>query len=260
MWSQAAPNGAQFKVGPPVGATTGAQPQKHIFDAKGYVPPCRDRFELMEDFAYKAGATLPLPWAKKDTSAAGAPVTDFVTDADNGHYKMALAADTEVEVLTLYHNDNLYIDAAAKAIFECRLKVASDVTGAGGLFAAGDKLVIGLASAQNDTADSVTRNIWFMFAGANHNIYIEGDDNTTDTDDTDSGVDWAENTFVKLHIDMSSLSAVKFYINDVQVPTTISIAAMSGNLQPFIQLQKASAANKDHALTIDYVRTIIERV
>lgn len=209
-------------------------------------------YRSWSDFDYDAGATLPLPWGKQDTSAAGSPTTDFVADAAGGVYVLALATTNEVETLTLYFADQLTVDITKKPVIRMRIKVQSDVTGGGGLFAAGDKLVMGFASARNATLDNVATNAWFMFAGANHNIYVETDDGTTDTDDADTGVDWAENTYVDLRIDCAELGAVKFFVNGVLVATK-AMSAATGNVQPFFELQKAAAANKDHKLSVDYV-------
>ena len=73
-----------------------------------------------------------------------------------------------------------------------------------------------------------------MFVGEKEviqEVYIEGDDGTTDTDDTDSTIDWAENTFATFRIDATNLSAVKFYVDDVLVPTTISIPLCTSTQQ-----------------------------
>lgn len=218
----------------------------------------RNYWQIREDFLADAGATLPKPWGTQDTSAAGSPTLDYVADAAGGRYVLKLATDNEVEAITLYWADQLMIDITKKPVIEFRIKVESDVTGAGGLFAAGDKLVMGLASNRNATLDNVTTNAWFMFTGANHNIYVESDDGTTDTDDTDSGADWAENTFVTLRIDCTNLAAVKFYVDNVLKAQT-AISAATGNVQPFFELTKAAAANKDHRLTIDYVTVAVQR-
>lgn len=215
-------------------------------------------FRMFNDFELAAGATLPVPLATQDTSAAGSPTLDYVNDAAGGQYQMKLATTNEVEALTLYFGDQLVIDPTKKPVVHLRLKVESDVTGAGGLFAAGDKLVFGLASDRNATLDNITRNAWFMFAGANHNIYIEGDDGTTDTDDTDTGIDWVENTFTDFVIDFTELAAVRFSVNGVHAGA-VNLAAISGNMQLFIELTKAAAANKDHRLTLDYFDIVAMR-
>lgn len=212
------------------------------------------RYFYREDFvAIATSTTLPSWLTTKDTSAAGAPTLAYTMDVHGGIYNMAMSATNEVQVLTLYSSNNLWIDIAKKPKIRARLKVVSDVTGATALFAAGDKFVFGLGSDQNDAEDDITRNLWFMFAGANHNIYIEGDDGTTDTDDTDTTTDWVEDTYLDLEIDASDLGTCRFRVNGVLQSTTIAIAAATGQVQPFFQLRKAAAANFDHSLSIDYL-------
>lgn len=211
-------------------------------------------FRLFEDFCARPGAALPTWLTTQDTSAAGAPTLDFAADAACGAYVLQLAADTEVEKITLYGGDNHLIDITKKPYFAARVKISPDVTGAGGTLAASDKIVIGLANDRNATLDSIAINAWFLLAGANLNIYVETDDGTTDTDDKDTGIDYVDGTYLTLEIDCSNLSDIRFLINGVDVtPQTMSLAAATGNVSPFIEVQKASAANKDHKVTIDWL-------
>lgn len=215
-------------------------------------------YRCFNDFDRAAGAAPELPWATHDASAAGTPTLDFVANADGGQYQLKLATTNEVETIGLYHLDQLMVDITKNPIFLARVKIEPDVTGAGGQLAATDKIVFGFASAHNATLDSVATNAWFLLTGANHNIYAETDDGTTDDDDNDTGVDWVDNTFVDLKIDASNLSAVKFYVNEVCVLIR-SMAAATGNVQPYITVQKAAAANFDHRVTVDFVDVICGR-
>jgi hypothetical protein len=215
-------------------------------------------YRCFDDFDRAAGAALELPWGTHDASAAGAPTLDFVANADGGHYQLKLATTNEVETIGLYHLDQLMFDVAKNPIFVARLKIEPDVTGAGGQLAATDKIVIGLASAHNGTLDSIATNAWFLLTGGNRNIYVESDDGTTDDDDNDTGVDWASNSFIDFKIDMSNLGAVKFYVDEACV-AILSMAAASGNVQPYITVQKAAAANFDHRVTVDFVDVHCDR-
>lgn len=216
---------------------------------------------VFEDFLADAGATLPKPWGTQDTSSAGSPTLDYVADQAGGKYVMKLATTTEAEAITLYWADQLMIDVTKNPLFLAYLKIESDVTGTGGVFAAGDKLVCGLASARNATLDNIATNAWFSFCGANHNILVETDDGTHDTDDQDTGVDWSEDTETFLAIDAADLSDVRFYVDGVDVtPSTgMNMHHATGNLQVFVELTKASAANKDHRVTIDCIGAFAER-
>lgn len=207
---------------------------------------------VVEDFLQASSGTLPAPWGTQDTSAAGSPTLDYSDDAAGGQYVLKLAADNEVEAITLYFADQLVFDITKGLIFQARIKIDPDVTGAGGDLAAGDIIVCGLASARNATLDNIATHAWFRFEGANHNILVESDDGTTDDDDNDTGVDWVDATFVDLAIDCTNLSAIGFYVDGVRVAQT-SAAAATGNVQPFIEVTKAAAANLDHRVTIDYI-------
>jgi hypothetical protein len=207
---------------------------------------------LVEDFLGASGTTLPAPLATQDTSTGGTPTLAYVNDAAGGAYQLKLAADNEAEAITLYQGDQLTFDITKKPVLDLRVKLEPDVTGTSGNTAAGDKIVMGLAANRNATLDNVVTNAWFMFAGANKNIYWETDDGTTDDDDNDTGVDWVANTYLDLRIDCSDLSAVKFSVNG-EVVGVGSLADATGNVQLFIEVTKAAAANNDHRLTVDYV-------
>lgn len=225
-----------------------------------FLDPSTGEVRIFEDFLVNPSGSLPGWLTTQDTSAAGSPTKDFATDASGGAYVLKLAADNEVETLTLYGGDNHLLDITSKPRIRVRLKVESDVTGAGGAFAAGDKLVCGLASDRNATLDSVVTHAWFRFEGANHNILVETDDGTTDTDDKDTGSDWAENTYMILEIDCSTLTDIRFRVDGVDVnPQVMSIGAATGGVSFFLEIQKAAAANKDHRVTVDWIEIIQQR-
>lgn len=222
---------------------------------------------VKEDFLAPAGTSLPAPWAKQDTSAAGSPVSDYVDatagSGSNGAFNLALAADNEVESLTLYWGDYTPLGAAHYPYFETTVLIRPDVTGASGDLAAGDVLVFGLASNRNATHDDITLNAWFRMEGANKNILWETDDDTTDDDDNDTGVDWVADTAIKLAVDFAPDPAdatnvkVRFYVDDVLVGTSdmdlISMITAAEQFQPYIEVTKAAAANSDHDVLVDYV-------
>jgi len=220
---------------------------------------------IEEDFLQKNGSSLPLPWATQDTSSAGTPTLDYAADATNGAFQLGLATTTEAEAISLYWADQRMIDITKKPVMLFRAAVIPDATGAGGVFASGDKLVMGLASDRNATLDSVATNAWFMMAGANMNIYSETDDGTTDTDDKDTALDYVSGTYRWFGIDCTNLASIKFYLHDANnvwrpmQSVTHKMSAATGNVQPFFELTKASAANKDHSLLIDYIGLAWER-
>lgn len=210
---------------------------------------------IEQDFFLDASATLPLPWGKQDTSAAGAPTIDFVADAAGGEYVLQHANTSEAEAIGINFADQLVFDITKKPVFFARLKI--DGTAAA-VMPAGSRLVAGLASARNATLDSVTTNAWFRVegAGAGRAILAEADDGTTDSDDQSTGVSYVEGTYLDLVIDCISLAAVKFVINGVLVKT-LAISAATGNVQPFIELQKDSGTGTIK-VTIDKVRVVAQ--
>lgn len=212
------------------------------------VPAINYRASINEDFLATAGATLPAPWAARETSPGGTPVMDYVANAANGEYKILHDATSEAQNMTLYFGDSLFIDITKKPIFECRVKVA--FSGSNTNFSADQRAVFGVGSARNATLDSMTLNAWFRLEGANLNIFWETDDNVSNVDDQDSGVDIVDDTYITFRIDMSNLGAVGFYINGTLVGTGVMTGA-TGNIQPFIEIQK-DAGIEEEDMRIDY--------
>lgn len=176
-------------------------------------------------------------WTVKDTSAAGTPTYLCVTE-DGGAMKLTLAATSEEEIVTMYHNDVLTLDLAALQRVEYTLKV-------GGIDAV-TTLVFGVATAQNDTEDSVSVLSWFRVEGSasTSNVVVESDDGTTDLDDKATGATIGS-TYKKFLIDFTNgLSDVRYYIDGERVAasTTFTLASITSgqNVQPFVQLHKAS--------------------
>lgn len=233
---------------------------KKVFEQFNRVLPPTEVSRISEDFLGRAGQALPTWLTTQDTSTSGSPTMDFVANTAGGAYRLMLATTTEAEAITLYQGDHLTWNIAKKPILRFRVKVRPDVTGAGGTLAAGDKIVMGLASARNATLDNITTNAWFMLAGANMNLYVETDDGTTDTDDTDTGQDYVADTWMELAIDCSNVNGIRFYKDGVDVtPAGTFKIPSSGNLQFFVEVTKASAANKDHDVMIDFVEILADR-
>lgn len=191
-------------------------------------------------------------WTVKDTSAAGTPTYLCITE-DGGAMKLTLASTSENEIVTMYMNDVLMIDLASLKRVEYILKV-------GGVDAV-TTLVFGVASAQNDTEDSVTVNAWFKIDGtaSTSNVVCETDDNTTDNDDKATG-QTLSSTYKKFVIDFSlGLADVRFFIDGQRVAasTLFNMSAVTSgqNVQPFVQLQKASGTGVAN-VTISQVRVV----
>ena len=176
-------------------------------------------------------------WTVSDTSSAGTPTYLAITE-DGGAAKLTLAADSEAEEVTLFHNDVLAFDIR-------NVKYAKFVAQVAGIDAV-TTLCFGLASARNATPDSVAVNAWFRMQGSASltNVVVESDDATTDNDDKATGYTLA-NVYKTFVIDFTNgLKDVRFYIEGERVAagTTFDLSAVAAgqNVQPYITLQKAS--------------------
>ena len=176
-------------------------------------------------------------WTVADTSSAGTPTYLCITE-DGGAAKLTLAATSEAEIVTLYFNDVLPWDLRKLQYVKFIAKVA-DID-------AVTSLAFGVGSARNDTLDSVGHLAWFRVEGSASTsaVVVETDDTVTDNDDKATG-ETLGSVYKTFLIDFSQgLSDVRFYVEGERVAasTTFTMAgATSGqNVQPVIQLQKAS--------------------
>ncbi len=208
-------------------------------------------FNYEQDFPLAASGTLPAPLAK-DIHNTGSG--DYLSDAAGGVYSLATAAVSEAQSAQLTFGDQLILDPSEGLIFEARVRL--NIPGA--TPSADERWVVGLTSNHTnseDALDSVTSHVWFRGEGANLNILIEGDDGTTDTDDEDTTVDYVDNTWMVLKIDMTDLEAVVFSIDGVAVETTIDVAALTGStlLQPIFCYQR-DAGTEINLLQVDWFK------
>lgn len=196
---------------------------------------------------FTAGTPEPgTGWTIKDTSAAGAPTYASVTPSQSGEIALTCAADSEAEVLTLYWNNILAldVDVIEKIRFNAKVAGIDSVT----------TLVMGLATAQSDTSDSVASNAWFRMQGSASltALLVESDDSVTDLDDKATGLTLAA-VYKNFEISFErGKTDVRFYIDGKRVAETFTftLTTETGGLQPFFQLQKASGTGVP-ALTIE---------
>lgn len=174
-----------------------------------------------------------LGWTVKDTSSSGTPT--YLTASGEG-LVLTLASTSEAEIVTAYQNDVLpfFLNKLKRVSFTAKVSGIDAVT----------TLVLGVASAQNDTADTVTTSAWFRMEGSASTsaVVVETDDNVTNNDDKATGKSLSS-TLKKMTIDFSEgLSKVRFIYDGDPVGTTydMSGAASTDKVQLFIQLQKAS--------------------
>ena len=176
-------------------------------------------------------------WTIADTSSSGTPTYAGTTE-DGGSVKLTLAATSEEEIVTLYQNDVLMFDPADVS----NVWWVAKVTGIDAV----TTLVMGLASEQNDTEDNVPEHAWFRMEGSASTsaVVVESDDATNDNNDVATGTTLAA-TYKRFLLDFSQgLSDVRFYVDGARVAsgTTFDMSDITSghNLQPFVQLHKAS--------------------
>jgi len=216
----------------------------------------QDFMPYVDDFigtsaTFPTSADPATPWLIVDTSASGTPT--YTRNASEA--TLTLAATSEVETVCLAHGDALSFDIDLIQSIEMRCRLTAAMT-------SGTELVWGLASARNDTTDSVTANAWFKMVGANSTtlVYVETDDGTRDVDDISTGQTLGT-VYKKFFIDFTGgKSNVKFYIDGAQVAASqrFDMSAYSLGLQPIIQIQKAANTNVN-AVVIDYVDIVCKR-
>ena len=210
---------------------------------------------VSSDFVGPAGGTLPTEWSAAKTGVSGTNGIDYSADSSSGEYVLTHSSTTEAQLMRL-NASSLWVNLSKKPIMHARVKL----TPQGATLTADQRVVIGFASAHNATLDSVVTNAWFRFDGANLDILIESDDNVTNTDDIDTGINYVKGQWMNLTIDASNLSAVKFKVNSTWVSQTLDISGVSANtmVQPYIVMQR-DGGNETDTLAIDWIEVTQER-
>jgi hypothetical protein len=215
---------------------------------------------LVHDFLFTGLRTPALtaavvdgPWAKADTSAAGAPTLTTL----NGFIVGTLANTTEVENLCLYFGDILSFDIDDLQRAEFWIQCCAS-------YAATEQLAFGLCSARNDDIDTIANHASFRLLGAAAAagaITCETDDGVHDVDDVATGQTLAA-TLKRFVIDFGSglrgvspgpclggKANVLFSMDDargnlqpVARDHVFDMSSYAAGLQPYVQLQKTSAA------------------
>jgi hypothetical protein len=164
--------------------------------------------------------------------------TPTIANQNGGGVKLTLTSTSEAQICTLYQNDVLPIPllGVQRMRFNALVGGVDSVT----------TLVMGLASAQNDAADSVATNAWFRMEGSASTtaIVVETDDGTTDNNDVATGATLAA-TSKEFIIDFTrGIADIRFFVDGapVALATTFAMSAATSStyVQPFFQIQKAS--------------------
>lgn len=200
------------------------------------------RYAFEEDFAAIAGSTAP---AHIDTDVQATATADYVTGDGTGVFALGLTAADAAEAAQFFGHE---LDIVKKPVVEFRVKLDGAP-----MLATIERFVVGVASAHanaEDGLDAVATNAWFRVEGDSLNLLYESDDGTTDDDDNDSGVDIVDDTYLRLGIDFSVLSSVKFLVNGAQVGTT-DMSDATGALRIFACIQRDDDTGTEAARTLE---------
>ena len=193
------------------------------------------------------GDSLGAIWATVDVGGASQALA---ADASSGRYRLALDATGEAQDSVLYFGNEKPFDVGNNLIWEAKLVITSaSMTGI--------RLVAGMSGDHNLAKDSVTEAAWFSMDGSLL-LTAESDDTTNDNDDVTTGTTWVTAAAHILRIDFTTLSDVRFYLDDsaVATGTTFDMSNLSASeqqMQPYFSLDKASGETACN-LDIDYVR------
>jgi hypothetical protein len=221
--------------------------------------------EIFSDFVQDVGETAVLPFVVTEAGSTNA-TGDFI-DSPDGVLRLLHTDTNETQAMLLSLGGTNAISPTRSVIFESRVAVNLNTDSTFdtssvyevivGLASAGSAVSVS-AGAFDGFADTVAFRLGGGATAANH-IYVEGDDGTTDTAPTDTGIDFVSGTYVTLKIDMTNLSSVKFFIDGTRVlaSTTFDFSAMAATdyLEPYILFARTNTGGTEraHSLDIDYV-------
>lgn len=219
----------------------------------------RHEWQFFEDFlgggTFGASPSEADPWDIADTSSAGTPTYVRVDLGEStvvgalGNAKLSFDSQSEAQNVCLSWADKLGIDFDKLRGFECRVRMAQATADSA------TQLAVGITGDRHDTIDTIAIAAIFRVVGSDSTtaLVVETDDGSADNDDVATGTTLI-NAWKVLRIDFTDKADVKFYVDEVRVAsaTTFSMAAHTGGVQPFFQLQKGADNNTD-SVEIDYV-------
>ena len=234
---------------------------------------------LFSDFIQDIGEGMNFPFVAAEAGSTAATI-DFI-DAADGVFRLAHNGTNETQAvgITLGGTNAIAAKDSAGNSNEVILEVRAKITFATDTFfeaASVYEVIIGLATA--DTAISVSAatfdgaadNVGFRLGGgaqATNSIFLESDDGSTgdDNDDVDSGIDFTDATYHVYRIDMTNLSIVRFFVDNVDANNgnkfDMSDIAAADLLEPYILFARTSASGTEraHTMDIDYVNITWKR-
>lgn len=172
----------------------------------------------------------------------------LVLTADAHSVTMAMDSDSNAERAVLYFGDQECFDGYTGIVFEARVNNSVALTESG-------EILVGLAGADNATADSVDVSAWFrLLAAAPTALLWESDDNATNDDDN-AAATIAAGTWYVLRVELDLTNGAKFFIDGAHVGTGVmsGLTTATGMVQPYIAVQKGNDVGVG-TLLVDYVR------
>lgn len=198
-------------------------------------------------------------WGSTEVKTGGTVTVAVLEDTPNGVASVAIDNTDEAQVAALHCGDNLCLSLKQGLMFEARVTFhVLPTTGTETV-----QSVFGLASAHNNTLDSIATNAWFRVESAAQTALLwETDDGNTDDDDNAvSGVTLVADTYHIYRIDCTNLATgILFYVDNALVGTSgdmlTNLTDAEAKVQPYFNVSKAkSAANTGTGtMYVDYVR------
>lgn len=219
----------------------------------------REVVKRLDDFDRKISITSTnteggTGWTRA-AAGTGTPTIASVDGSSSGEIKVLLTNDSNSQYCALYQGDDqMYdIDNIEQVSFVAKVSGIDSVT----------TLVFGMATDLNATPDSVTNMAWFRMEGSASTsaVVVETDDGTSTNDNDDKSTGQTlSSTYKRFTIDFQDKASVKFYIdgNRVASSTTFNMDAVTGSLQPYVFVAKASGTGTP-AITIDAFEIIYKR-
>lgn len=213
-----------------------------------------DTFKIVHDFFGVndgSGAAVDInPFTVKDLSPLGAVTVAFVDGSNRGELALTMAADNEVQNISLYQNDVLQFDIDKLTQIKFRIKTN------GATMTSGSELAFGVTSERADAIDSIAEAALFRIIGATSTtlVVVESDDGTNNNDDVATS-----KTLINAYKDFIISFAVgtndvRFFIDGEPVAesTTFDMSNYTGKLQIFCQIFKAANTNAN-GIVLDYI-------
>jgi hypothetical protein len=196
---------------------------------------------------YVANENTTALWATVETQLNAG----LVLTADAHSVTMVLDTDDNASRAVLYFGDQECFDGYVGCTMEARVRNSVATTDVA-------EILVGLAGADNATADSVDVNAWFrVLAAAPTTLLWESDDDSTNDDDNDTGITLSTSSWYVLRVEVTGGTSgyARFFVDGVQVGEGVmtGLTTTTGMLQPYIAVQKASGTGVG-TLLVDYVR------